>query len=141
MLVPLPVAEEVWSSGETGLIPDHSEMCNSRASAPPVGVMVTVFGPPLALATYQMYAVTSCDGSLTGPRAETKLSPAVSEIVRVLRGRAAVPVMIKKSPAVLADGKATESFARLDSEPLVASWISRMAESDVALAWLDGWLT
>src|SRR5262245_27840350 len=112
------------------------------ASAPPTGVRLTVFGPPTAFTTYQTYAVTSCAGSLTGPIAGTYVFPAVSEIVMVCLGRAAVPVTIRKSPAVLMDGKATEIWGTLDSFPLVACWIIWIGDAiTVAVASLDGALT
>ena len=89
-------------------MPDHSETWISRAELPPEGVIVTVLAPPLQTGTYQTYMVTSWAGSVTGPNAVEYVLPKVSETVMVPAGRAAVPVTIKKFPAVLLEANVTD---------------------------------
>src|SRR4051812_47002048 len=52
----------------------------------------------------------------------------------VCRGRAAVPVTIRKSPAVTADGNDKEIWGTLDSNPLATFWRTRMGEARTVTA-------
>ncbi len=85
---------------------------------------MTVSAPPLALVTYQTYAVAFCVVSLTGPIAATYVFPSLSEIVRFFLGEDAVPVTIRKSPALTLEGNASEIVEALFAVPVTASWIS-----------------
>src|SRR5947209_6980506 len=89
-----------------------------------------------------MYAVTSWAASEAALIAVTNVLPAVSEMLIASRGRAAVPVMIRKSPGFTAAGNASERFGRLDSLPAAACWMSRIGDAtDAATACADGELT
>ena len=97
--------------------------------------------PPLAAATYQMYSVAFCAESVTGPIATAKVSPAESEMVRFSFGEEATPVTMRKSPALVAEGKASATLEAPEADSLVASCTNWIADgcATVAEAWFD-WL-
>src|SRR5215212_370744 len=73
-----------------------------------------------------MYADTCCAGSVAGPRTGRYVLPSESEMARLPSGLAAVPVTMRKFPAVFTDENVAEMLGMDDSEPFTAlctSWI------------------